>query len=197
MPLNDAFAQTKDCLGSYQLAARDLTEDARARRLTLAVRVIWPDHTEQAFILRPAFWRWYEIYDAIRPSVDDAISSQRGWATVREVRENRASRVGRWYFFVGRRRFDRLYSTAAPSKSVLPHKIEIRTWKPGEESEWLADAQVRYPRQPGESATKYSRRLFPLMEKDFRGRGGPRWAKWEVLRRRLYVWQRKKIKEKK
>lgn len=85
---------------------------------------------------------------------------------------------------------------SAPPKQE-PHKIAKRTWKPGEESEWLADAQVRYPRQPGESATKYSRRLFPLMEKDFRGRGGPRWAKWEVLRRRLYVWQRKKIKEKK
>jgi hypothetical protein len=40
LPLHSAFAQAKDRLGSYSLAARDLTQYARARRLTVAVRVI-------------------------------------------------------------------------------------------------------------------------------------------------------------
>jgi hypothetical protein len=203
VPLNDAFTRAKDRLGSYSLAAHDFTQYARARRLTLAVRVIWPDHTEQAFILRPTFWRWYEIYDGIRPSVDGAIPSQRGWATVRQARGDPTSLLGRWHFFVGRRRFDRLYSGAAPSKLAaqeLPRERQPEgaqelivlsdepqfepapKWRPEQAEEWLREAMVSYPQKPEENKNAWARRLYDdHMKGDF-GDDIP-WSGWETLRR--------------
>jgi hypothetical protein len=121
MPLNDAFTQAKNRLGSYDLTARDLTQHARARRLTIAVRVIWPDRTEQAFILRSAFWRWYGI-DEARRLVGDTMQ-RAGTATVRQMCGNPTPLLGDWHLFVGRRRFERLYA-----------KVESSDRRPGTQS---------------------------------------------------------------
>jgi hypothetical protein len=63
-----------------------------------------PDGTEQVVIFRSKFWQYFAILppDSIRPKVVRV----RGGALL----------TGEWYFFVGCRRFERLYSTAAPSK---------------------------------------------------------------------------------
>jgi hypothetical protein len=100
MSLNHAFAKAKDCLGSGDLAARDLRQHARNRRLTIAARGVFPDDTEQALIFRSAFWRYFEIWPPY-PSDSEAVRV-RGAITL----------PGAWYCFVGRRRFDLLYSTA-------------------------------------------------------------------------------------
>jgi hypothetical protein len=104
MPLSDALAQAKSCLGSSDLALRKLRQDARRRRLTIAAWRILPDGTEQVLLFRAAFFQYFAILspDSIRP-----IASVRGPVSLVG---------GRWYYFVGRRRFERLYSTAAPSK---------------------------------------------------------------------------------
>lgn len=102
MPLDQAFAKAKSYLGSSDLAARDLTQHARGRRLTVAARRIFPDGTEQVLILRRAYWRYFAI---LPPSSDSGMVRVRG----------RIILPGVWYCFVGRRRFDRLYSTAPPS----------------------------------------------------------------------------------
>jgi hypothetical protein len=164
VPLNDAFAQAKDRLGSYQLAAHDLTQHVRARRLTLAVRVIWPDGTEQVFILRPTFWRWYAIYNGFR----SADPPQRGWATVRQMCGNPTSMLGQWHFFVGRRRFERLYSVSTPSKptpkarsggpSVASRKIPEQP--PSTAKKFVPYAVRRWPRRKDEGAGEYVDRLL-------------------------------------
>jgi predicted RNA polymerase sigma factor len=98
MSLNHAFAKAKDCLGSGDLAARDLRQHARDRRLTIAARRIFPDGTEQVLIFRSAYWQYFEIW----PPYDSKVVHVRGPITF----------PGAWYCFVGRRRFDRLYSTS-------------------------------------------------------------------------------------
>jgi hypothetical protein len=119
VPLNDALERAKGPLGSYSLAARDLTQHARGRRLTLGVRIIWPDGTEQVFILRRAFWRWYAIYETHRRVGD---FQQEYWAIVRQVCGKSTTLLGTWHLFVGRRRLDRVFSTAAPSRAgAKPH----------------------------------------------------------------------------
>ena len=160
VPLNDAFAQAKNHLGSYSLAAHDFTQHARARRLTLAVRVIWPDRTEQAFILRSTFWRWHEIYNGLRSGADPP---QRDWATVRQVRGNPASMLGQWYVFVGRRRFERLYSVSTPSKSTPKARSggpsgasrKIPEQPPNTAKEFVPYAVGRWPRRKDEGAGEY------------------------------------------
>lgn len=164
VPLNDAFAQAKGYLGSYSLAAHDLTQHARARRLTLGVRVISPDGTEQALILRLAFWRWYEIYDALRPG---AGPPQRSWATVRQVCGKPTTLLGAWHFFVGRRRFERLYSTVALSKPAAqsPRARSGGSRKTPEQppttaKEFVPYAVRRWPRREDEGAGEYVDRLL-------------------------------------
>jgi hypothetical protein len=132
MPFSEAYAQVGDRLGSRLLAARDLTQQVRARRLTIAVWVIWPDGSEQRFILRPGFWRWYEVVCFL--------SSERGG--VARVRENPVRLFGRWHWFVGRRRFDRCYSTTLPSKPVMQKQKPagntgtLKAWLPGAVKRW-------------------------------------------------------------
>jgi hypothetical protein len=113
MPLSDAFAQAKNRLGvwSDDLAARELWQHARHRRLTVAARQILPGGTEQVFILKSAFWQYFAI-ETIHPFPDVRLKA----AVVRGRIWPASLGDGRWYFFVGRRRFDRCYSTAAPSK---------------------------------------------------------------------------------
>jgi hypothetical protein len=117
MPLNQAYVKAKDRLGSGDLAAHDLWEHALGRRLTVAARRILPDGTEQAFILRSAFWQYFTIL-SVRADLDPHLDTARvqgdnpltGWLSG-------PSRwwPGHWYFFVGCRRFDRLHSAATPS----------------------------------------------------------------------------------
>lgn len=111
MPLNHAFVRAKNCLGAGGIAAHDLWQHARCRRLTIAARRILPDGTEQVVIFRPKFWQYFAILppDSIRPGVA-RIRAAYGWAPLL---------IGDWYAFVGRRRFDRCYSTAAPSKPAV------------------------------------------------------------------------------
>ena len=108
LPLADAFVQVKNRLGSFSLAARDLTQRAYGGLLTTAVRVIWLDGTEEAFLLRPVFWQWFDILDVARFGAPpgERMAYVNGPIAF----------IGQWYFFVGRRRLDRFYSTAAPSK---------------------------------------------------------------------------------
>jgi transposase len=106
MSLNQAFAEAKSRLGSGDLTAHDLTQHARGRRLTVAARRILPDGTEQVLIFRSAYWRYFAI---LPPSSDFGAVRVRG----------RTILPGTWYCFVGRRRFDQLYSTAPPSVSTV------------------------------------------------------------------------------
>ena len=153
LPLHSAFAQAKDRLGSYSLAARDLTQYARARRLTVAVRVIWPDGTEQAFILRSVFWRWYGIFD-----------SRSGTATVRQVCGNSTTLLGDWHLFVGRRRFERLYSVLTPSKPTPKARSgasrKIAEQPPNTAKVFVPYAVGRWPRRKDEGAGEYVDRLL-------------------------------------
>jgi hypothetical protein len=123
--LNDALAQVRGRVGAGDLAAHDLWQHARERRLTIAARQVWRGQ-EQAFILRSAFWQYFTI-DAYRPWVYDssetARSSPDDRLEVARVWRGRGapSWVGTWYFFVARKRFERLYSAAAqaPTPSIL------------------------------------------------------------------------------
>jgi hypothetical protein len=112
MPLNEAVARAADRLGSSSLAGRDLTQHARARRLTVAMRWIWPDGREQMFILRSRFWQWYAIC-ARDPAPE--IGRQES-VSVLGAPGNRVPLRGQGHGFVGRRRFERLYSATPPSK---------------------------------------------------------------------------------
>ena len=160
MPFYDAFVLVKDQLRSNLLAAIDLTRHLQAGRLTVAVRVIWLDGSEQVFILRRKFWRWYGVF---------VHSSQPDSGFVDRAHDNPVRLVGRWHFFIGRRRFGRLYSTTPPSKPT-PSKPaaqespqeqpEIPQWdtqSPTSEASkkitvdsWVFSAVEKYPRKKDE-----------------------------------------------
>jgi hypothetical protein len=140
MSLNHAFAKAKDCLGSGDLAARDLRQHARDRRLTIAARRIFPDGTEQVLIFRSAFWRYFEIWPPY--SSDSEVVPVRGPITF----------PGAWYCFVGRRRFCRLYSLADDRRAARelargtlstsqsnnqPIEQEPSSSKPGSAAVWI------------------------------------------------------------
>ena len=108
VPLKDAAKLASDRLGSYELAAQDLAQRARARQLTIVAQVIGRD--KRVFLLRPEFWRWYKVVWA-RPRPEDGRPEV--FIDVNPVRDNPVRRaVGEWYWFVGRRRLERLYSVA-------------------------------------------------------------------------------------
>jgi hypothetical protein len=114
MPLDDALVQAKNRLGSGGLAARDLTKHARAGRLTVAGRRFGRGDVEQVVIFRSTFWQYFKILSSSLPSDVNRLE-----AGVWERASMWGSRLpGRWYFFVGRRRFHRHYSIAAPGKPV-------------------------------------------------------------------------------
>jgi hypothetical protein len=140
MSLNHAFAKAKDCLGSGDLAARDLRQHARDRRLTIAARRILPDDTEQVLIFRSVYWRYFEIWPP-SPEFPEVVRV-RGPITFR----------GAWYCFVGSRRFKQLYSTAddrraakepalgaqsIPQSSNRPAEQEPSSSKPGSADAWI------------------------------------------------------------
>jgi len=131
--LKDAAKLASDRLGSYELAAQDLAQRARTRQLTIVAQVVGCD--KRVFLLRPEFWRWYKVVwssprpDEGRPEV---------FVGVDRVRDNRVRTVGQWHFFVGRRRLERLYSAASPSKSDMGS---------GEASEDTPSSETR--RKPG------------------------------------------------
>jgi hypothetical protein len=112
VPLNEALALVKSRLGSYSLAAHDLTRRAGAGEFTIGARMIRPDGSEEVFLLRRAAWQWHVIRDHGRP----------GSELFARVHGPIFSSGSGWHFFVGRRRLDRVYSTAAPSRSSeKPH----------------------------------------------------------------------------
>jgi hypothetical protein len=111
MSLKDAFKLASDCLGSYELAAQDLAQRARTRQLTIVAQVVGRD--KRVFLLRPEFWRWYKVVWA-RPRPEDGRPEV--FVDVNPVRDNPVRRaVGEWYWFVGRRRLERLYSATSSS----------------------------------------------------------------------------------
>jgi len=116
MSLSEAFAQAKSWLRADDLTAHDLWQHARDRRLTVAVRQAMPDGTEQAFILRSAFWRYFRIW----PPHSRYREVPQVGGSIEGVFEHILFRGRRWYFFVGHRRFDRLYSVAAPDEPAAP-----------------------------------------------------------------------------
>ena len=183
MPLNDAFVRAKNCLGAGGIAAHDLTQRARNRRLTIAARRILPDGTEQVFFFRTRFWQYFAI-ETTHPSPDVrlevAIVRRQGliWPA--------ALGSGRWYFFVGRRRFDRCYSTAVPSRpalqkppreqprldsklTLLPEEPQLEPapkWRPEEAMKWLAEKMASDPPKPGDK-NAWAQRYYPIMQEDF------------------------------
>jgi hypothetical protein len=112
IPLGDALVQAKNRLGSFELAAHDITQAALTGRLTLAIRWVQSDGTARAAILRRTFWRRYEIkgrlFDASRkvPGIHRRSDGRR--------------LLGRLWFFVLRRRFDCLYGAERPSREKMP-----------------------------------------------------------------------------
>jgi hypothetical protein len=196
MPLDEAaIAQAKGFLGSYLLIERDLLRHAQTRHLTVAVRVYWPDDTEQVFLLRSKFWQHYKIH--IRGPHSEF--GWPAWARVAPVRGNAASLFGVWHFFVGRRRFDRLYSvvprghaTLSPSQSHSEQSSlseSATSAPPPSKIEWTTKAaqmflKNRYrtrPPKPGENKSKWARDCLTDMEKVFEKVG---WA-WSYIRRQL------------
>ena len=154
VPLKDAAKLASDRLGSYELAARDLVQRARTRQLMIVAQVTGRD--ERVFLLRPEFWRWYRIVwsrsrpDEGRPEV---------FVDVDRVHDNRVRTVGRWDFFVGRRRLERLYSVSPPSKPVTKPKDK------------KSDGTERYGMPPpGRSRTRKRIQDFAL------GQYGSGWA---------------------
>ncbi|HKA54765.1 MAG TPA: hypothetical protein VKJ47_13985 [Candidatus Binatia bacterium] len=161
IPLNAALDRAKDCLGSHRLAARDLTQRAHARRLTVAVRVIWPDGTEQSFILRPVFWQWYDIEDG--PLFWESPPSERAARVYGPVRF-----YGNWHFFVGRKRFDRLYSVnqpvvrepQPPQQVAASGRSKSPKAPPDTAKKFVPYAVDRWPRWKNEGAGEYVNRLL-------------------------------------
>jgi hypothetical protein len=109
--LNAAFAQANSRFRSSDLTAYDLWQHARNRQLTIAARRLSPDGIEQVFLFRSVFWQYFGIWSpsSLHP---EAVHVQP------RVRVHPIL-TGRWYFFVGRKRFERLYSTEAPSKPAV------------------------------------------------------------------------------
>jgi hypothetical protein len=189
--LIDAFVQVKNHLGSGKLAARDLTQHARAGRLTVAALWILPNGSKQVGILRPLFWQDNKILVSF--PFDDKRDEG---ATVRGP-----PKVGHWYFFVGRRRLDRLYSTAAPSKpaaqrpsekqsqpedrklTLLPDEPQFQgRWRPEDVKIWFKKIRRDHPRRPDEHKTEWAERLYDHMKNNFEN---PPWGDAAALRRRL------------
>jgi hypothetical protein len=120
MTLNEAFAQAKSRLGADSLAAHELSQHALGGRLIIAARWIWRDGTEGALIFRTAFWQYFRISSYAEGA---CVEAQKG-----AFPYDRPLLSGQWYFFVGRNRFDRRYSTATvPSESTAPSKPEAQT----------------------------------------------------------------------
>jgi hypothetical protein len=104
--LAEALARVKAVLGpADDLAARDLTQHLRARRLTAGARHVAagfrPTDKDACYIFTRAFWR-----DAM---VDRPLS---GFSQPR-VRAKALQTGGSWYFFIRRAELDRLYPGAA------------------------------------------------------------------------------------
>jgi hypothetical protein len=167
MTLNEAFAQAKSRLGGDDLAARDLWRHARGRRLMIAARWIARDGTEGALIFRSAFWKYFEILppglsrpEAVYVEVQEVgVRAQRNAFLTGE----RPSLSGQWYFFVGRKCFDRLYSTAAPSKPAGQTPIGQEAGK------WDADqnlaGRARRGRKPYEWEL-YKAKFYLMLDDD-------------------------------
>jgi hypothetical protein len=114
VPLKDAAKLASDRLGSYSLAAEDLVQRARARQLLIVAQVTGRDGSKRVFFLRSKFWRWFRVgWSSPRP--DEGRPEVAVW--VDRVHDNYVRTVGRWDFFVGRRRLKQLYSVA-PLKPV-------------------------------------------------------------------------------
>jgi hypothetical protein len=151
VPLNEALTLVKGRLGSYSLAVHDLTRQAYAGELKIGARMIQPDGSEEVFLLRRVAWQWHVIRDHGSP----------GSEVFARVRGPIFSSVFGWHFFVGRRRFERLYSTVAPSGPAVPsprarsggsRKTPERP--PTTAKEFVPYAVERWPRREDEAALK-------------------------------------------
>jgi hypothetical protein len=200
MPLIDAFVQAENRLGSGELAAHDLTDHARAGRLTVAARWVERGGLKQAGVLRSAFWQSFKIWPD----------------RLERVCVRGPLLAGHWTWFVGRRRFDRLYSIAVSSTPVAQHSTAVSSkpaaqrsspkssqsqddrrltllsdepqfeerikWRREDAMKWLADQFKGDTPKSGERSA-WARRKYLDMVRDF-GENIP-WQDWEVLRRRM------------
>jgi len=182
IPLNAALDRAKDCLGLHSLAARDLTQHAHVGRLTVAVRLIWPWGTEWSFILRPVFWQWHDIEDG--PRFWESLPDERAARVVGPIKL-----IGNWHFFVGRKRFDRLYSTAAsPTPSAKP-TLKAPS-PPPDPKKWLIPMQVEFARVPTRRRAAWIReKAFPQMQREL-GDMAP-WKNSGSLQRAMYPGRKK------
>jgi len=109
VPLKDAFKLASDRLGSYSLAAHDFVQRARTRQLLIVAQVIGRDGSKRVFFLRSKFWRWFRVvWSSPRP--DEGRPDPGVGVDIRTL--------GRWHFFIGRRRLEQLYSAALADKQV-------------------------------------------------------------------------------
>src|SRR5262249_22599389 len=154
-------------------------------------RQILPDGTEQVFIFRSAFWQYFDMLppDSIRPEI----------VRVRRARERAPLLTGKWYCFVGRWRFDRLYSTAVPSKptaqapasSILltsenprgagPSASPEPPPAPPDPEEWLLQVQAEFAQVPRKQRSAWVRdQAFPRMQQELKDKAP--WKNWESLK---------------
>jgi hypothetical protein len=110
--LNDALSKAKSRLGSGDLAARDLWQHAKARRLTIAARRIRYDGTEEVLILRSRFWQYFVITRTVRFQDPVSMTGAYDAAWVRGP----SALPGRWYLFVDHRQLDKLYYSRSPQQ---------------------------------------------------------------------------------
>jgi hypothetical protein len=112
-PLSEAFARIKSAVGSDELAAHDLTEDARNKRLILAARRIVPGAAEVLFVFKPEFWQPHTKFDPPLPLFEGMPRFWSSWPALQQ---------GRWHFFVSRAELDKLYpaTTVATPSDMRP-----------------------------------------------------------------------------
>jgi hypothetical protein len=121
VPLIEAFARVKSVVGTDSLAAHDLTEHGRKKRLIFAARRIMPDAAEARLILAPEFWQpneiWAEIKPPAPPEVDPRVEGN--WYSLS---------LGSWHYFVRRAELDKHYPplTPTPRASVEPDNDPLR-----------------------------------------------------------------------
>jgi len=179
IPLNDALALAKSRLGSYSLAAHDLTRRAGAGEFTIGARMIRRDGSDEVFLLRRAAWQSHVIRE------HSYFEAPPGSELFARAHGPVFSSVFGWHFFVGRRRLERVYSTAAPTKST-PKK------PPPDPEQWLAPMRAKFAQLPNGKKSAWVRdKAFPQMRRELEDRAP--WHTWDSLKRAMQSGRRKKI----
>jgi hypothetical protein len=112
-PLSEAFARVKSGVGAGELAAHDLTEHARNKRLILAARRIVRGASE-ALVFEPEFWQPTTKIEPPTPLSEPMPRIWSSWLALQQGHD--------WHFFVCRAELDKLYpvTTVATPGDMRP-----------------------------------------------------------------------------